>query len=144
MAKTRIALGFAAVLLVTIGTAAFAEQPKQGERPLLGNLIGTKLFRGLANTATGWVELPKQFSLSLEESGPQGFGPGVYKGFVHALGRTFVGIYEVVTFPVAVPPDYQPILDPEYVLSDRPAHPDDKPSGHPIPRDNFNEPPSVR
>lgn len=81
--------------------------------------IGAKLVRGVANTATGWVEIPKQITLTWQENGP---GPacswGLVKGIGFAVARTAVGAYEIVTFPAPLPDGYRPILDPEYVFAD--------------------------
>ena len=81
--------------------------------------IGVKLVRGVANAATGWVEIPKQISLTWQENGP---GPGctwgLVKGIGFAVARTAVGAYETVTFPAPIPDGYRPILDPEYVFTD--------------------------
>lgn len=81
--------------------------------------IGVKLVRGVANVATGWVEIPKQISLTWQESGPgPGSSWGLLKGIGYAAVRTAVGAYEVVTFPAPLPDGYRPILEPEYVFSD--------------------------
>jgi hypothetical protein len=43
-----------------------------------------------------------------------GTGKGIYKGAM----RLGVGVYEVVTFPLDVPANYQPIIYPETVFED--------------------------
>ncbi|MCQ9208093.1 MAG: exosortase system-associated protein, TIGR04073 family [Omnitrophica bacterium] len=78
-----------------------------------------KLGRGIANTLTGVVEIPKQvYQVSKEEH----IGKGITWGFLRGLGlgiaRTAVGLYEVVTFPFPQPADYEPIIDPEFVFDD--------------------------
>ena len=79
----------------------------------------TKLFRGIANAATGWMEIPKQISLTCEESGGgKGWTWGLAKGVGWAVARSVVGGYEIVTFPLPIPEGYKPILQPEYVMSD--------------------------
>ena len=81
--------------------------------------LGNKLFRGIVNLVTGWGEIPKQISLTWQESGP---GPawswGLAKGVGFAVGRTAAGAYEIVTFPAPIPDGYRPIFQPEYVFSD--------------------------
>ena len=86
-----------------------------------------KLLRGVANTLTGWVEIPKNiYDTSVEENLLAGGTLGTIEGIGMAIVRTGCGVYEVVTFPFPVPEGYQPILYPEYVLSnDMPADVDE-------------------
>ena len=84
-----------------------------------GELATRKMFRGIANAATGWMEIPKQMSLTWQDSGPGvGLSWGLVKGIGYAIARSVGGAYEIVTFPLPIPEDYKPIMEPEYVLSD--------------------------
>ncbi len=77
----------------------------------------TKLGRGVANTLTGWVELPKNiYNTSVEDNAFSGLTLGLAKGAGMTIVRTGAGIYEIVTFPFPVPQGYRPILEPEYVF----------------------------
>ena len=77
----------------------------------------TKLGRGVANTLTGWVELPKNvYDTSVEDNAFAGMTLGLAKGAGMTLVRTGAGIYEVATFPFALPENYKTILEPEYVF----------------------------
>ncbi len=77
----------------------------------------TKLGRGVANTLTGWVELPKNvYSTSVEQNALAGITVGLAKGAGMSIVRTSAGIYEIATFPFPLPQDYKPILEPEYVF----------------------------
>ncbi len=77
----------------------------------------TKLGRGVANTLTGWVELPKNiYSTSVEDNAFAGMTLGLAKGAGMTLVRTGAGIYEIATFPFPLPENYRPILEPEYVF----------------------------
>ena len=77
----------------------------------------TKLGRGVANTLTGWVELPKNiYDTSVEDNAFAGMTLGLAKGAGMTLVRTGAGIYEIATFPFPLPEDYRPILEPEYVF----------------------------
>ena len=101
--------------LVTLAGPAFAEQET-------GALVVTKLFRGIANAATGWMEIPKQMSLTWQAQGPGvGLSWGFIKGIGWAIARSVGGAYEIVTFPFPIPEEYKPIMQPEYVLSDLPS-----------------------
>jgi putative exosortase-associated protein (TIGR04073 family) len=94
-----------AVVILTAATVCFANDPF------------TKLGRGLANTLTGWVELPKNiYSTSVEDNPLAGVTLGLAKGAGMTLVRTGAGIFEIATFPFPLPEDYKPILEPEYVF----------------------------
>ena len=89
-----------------------------------GNAL-TKLGRGVGNAATGWMEIPSQVAQVNEAEGSiAGMSVGLVKGFAYGIGRTLVGLAELVTFPipnhVARPGDfradsYDPIIQPEFV-----------------------------
>ena len=94
-----------AALFMTATTVCFASDPF------------TKLGRGVANTLTGWVELPKNiYNTSVEDNAFTGMTLGLAKGAGMTLVRTGAGIYEIATFPFPLPEDYKPILEPEYVF----------------------------
>jgi len=77
----------------------------------------TKLGRGVANTLTGWVEIPKNiYNTSVEDNALAGMTLGLAKGAGMTIVRTGAGIYEIATFPFPLPEDYKPILEPEYVF----------------------------
>lgn len=94
-----------ALLVLMAATVCFASDPF------------TKLGRGVANTLTGWVELPKNiYSTSVEDNAFAGMTLGLAKGAGMSIVRTGAGIYEIATFPFPLPEDYKPILEPEYVF----------------------------
>ena len=94
-----------ALVVILASTVCFASDPF------------TKLGRGVANTLTGWVELPKNiYNTSVEDNAFAGMTLGLAKGAGMTLVRTGAGIYEIATFPFALPEDYKPILEPEYVF----------------------------
>ena len=91
---------------VSIATPSYANGPFK------------KLGRGLANTATGWIE----FFVTVQESCEKhdyigGLFYGIPTGIVKALIRTSIGLYETVTFAIPIPNDYEPILEPEFVTT---------------------------
>jgi len=76
-----------------------------------GNQVGDKFVRGFANTATGWVELPKNIvNTTKKDNLAYGLTVGLVMGVVHTVGRTVVGAVELVTFFVPTP-EY---LDPRF------------------------------
>jgi len=75
-----------------------------------------KAGRGLANIATGWLELPKQiYTTSKEDGTVKGIFLGPLKGLGMTLVRTVSGAGELMTFFVAFPGFYDPYFDPAYV-----------------------------
>ena len=91
--------------MITVSGFCFAQDPF------------TKLGRGVANTLTGWVELPKNiYATSVEDNAFTGMTLGLAKGAGMTLVRTGAGIYEIATFPFPLPENYKPILEPEYVF----------------------------
>lgn len=93
------------VVMATSTTLCFASDPF------------TKLGRGVANTLTGWVEIPKNiYDTSVEDNAFAGMTLGLAKGAGMTLVRTGAGIYEIATFPFPLPENYKPILEPEYVF----------------------------
>jgi len=125
MNPKRLSLGPAVAVLIMIAAAeaghpAFADDGTQDT----GRLVVTKLFRGIVNAATGWIEIPKQIWQENQASGPaKGWTWGFAKGIGYAVSRSMVGGYEIVTCPIPVPEGFRPIMHPEYVLSDLPENP---------------------
>lgn len=80
------------------------------------NGMGTKLGRGVANFATGWMEFPKQIYVTSKEDGAvSGIFIGPFKGIGMTVIRTFSGIAEFATFFIASPRFYSPYFEPAYV-----------------------------
>ena len=78
----------------------------------------TKLGRGAVNVVTGWVEIPKRISdTSREQGAAAGWTWGLLRGLGHGFVRTAAGLYEFFTFPFPAPPDYAPVIQPEYIFS---------------------------
>jgi putative exosortase-associated protein (TIGR04073 family) len=78
--------------------------------------MANKLARGVTNVATGWLEFPKQISITYNEEGlARGMTVGPLKGVGMALVRTVAGAGEALTFFVAYPSFFEPLFDPAYV-----------------------------
>jgi putative exosortase-associated protein (TIGR04073 family) len=91
--------------------AALAEpQPE-----MIAEKMAVKLSRGLANVATGIVELPKQTILTGRELGGIGYVYGPIKGITMTVYRCFIGAVETVFFMVPQPGYYDTLIDPAYV-----------------------------
>lgn len=61
---------------------------------------GLKLISGVANVATGWMELPKNISLwqRRTDNEPVGVTEGVLRGLVHTASRMASGALDLATF----------------------------------------------
>ena len=123
-------------LLVGVAMPAWADEPPsqaqatdEPNEPGLAAQIGTKLARGLTNFGFGWVEIPKQIYLVGRD---RGWLAGTFRGPAEGLGmfgaRTIAGMYEIFSFPVPLPPHYQPLMQPEFVWQPDPAWPVRSPS----------------
>ena len=82
---------------------------------------GGKLTRGLMNVLTGWLELPNAIvETSNRHNVLVGATWGTLQGASKGLLREAVAVYETVTFPIAVPANYAPILGPVYAFGSTP------------------------
>ncbi len=101
-----IALILVAVMVVMSGVPAYA-----------GDAV-EKLGRGTANVATCSFELPQTMGQTAEEKGPfAGLTWGVFQGALNVAARAAVGVYEIATFPLPLPKNYEPVLkEPEFFL----------------------------
>jgi len=98
-----LAAMFAALFIVAL-PSAMAED--------YGSGVVDKFSRGFANTATGWVELPKNIvNTTKKDNIGYGLTVGLVMGVVHTVGRTVVGAVELVTFFIPS----QEFVEPRYV-----------------------------
>ena len=68
-----------------------------------------RFVSGIANVATGFMELPKNIILTSQNEGPiYGVTIGLVMGIMHTVGRTVVGALDVVTFWVPANPSVYP------------------------------------
>jgi len=83
--------------MIVMAAALFAATPLMAGE--YGNDVGNKFTRGLANTATGWGEIPKNIANESSHSNVLvGITWGTVKGAAHAIGRTGVGVFDLGTF----------------------------------------------
>ena len=113
-------------LFLLCAMPAWGEEPLPQEEPepFLGIQIGTKMARGVTNLGLGWAEIPKQIYLVSQRGG---WAAGAFRGSIDGLGmfvaRTIAGMYEILTFPIPLPPHYQPLVGPEFVWQPEPPDP---------------------
>ena len=90
--------------------AAADQQPE-----MIAEKMAVKLVRGVTNTFTSIVELPKQTILTGREMGPVGYIVGPIKGVGMTFYRGLIGVVETVFCMVPQPGYYDPMMDPEFV-----------------------------
>jgi putative exosortase-associated protein (TIGR04073 family) len=79
------------------------------------NTPARKLGRGVSNLSLGVMAIPDEVIETTRKSGPAaGVTWGLVKGTGMMVVTEVVGLWEVLTCPFATPPDYTPILDPEF------------------------------
>ncbi len=96
------------VLVIALLGAADATAEAEGSSP-------RKLGRGLANLTTGVIVLPAKVIETTRAHGPfVGATWGVVKGFGWVVMTETIGLFEFLTCPFETPPDFKPILQPEF------------------------------
>ncbi len=104
-----------AVLCVLIITAILSSSTLASAE--LFQDITHKLFRGIANILTGWIEIPKNmYNDSVEVSPWYGWFTGLLKGIGFTVVRTGAGVWDTITFLFPIPSDYEPVWEPEFVF----------------------------
>jgi len=98
------------------GSGIYSEQdylqPGDWDEPSRWTVL-QKLGRGLSNTVTGWLEIPMRLQQRYRPDDPvTSICTASLMGIARGVARTGVGLFETVTFLVAIPEDYQPILPP--------------------------------
>jgi len=86
-----------------------------GETEAAVKKVTIKMYRGILNTFTGWVELVRQPTMIIKEDGPIGVPIGLTSGVFMAVTRTGAGIIEALTFPFTIHGSYDSIIDPDLV-----------------------------
>jgi len=112
---------FCFLLLAAVSTSLAHANPRtktvsnSDPQEVLGGM-SHKFVRGIANTATGIGEIPKQiYETSVSEGGFSGATVGPLKGIGMFVVRTVTGVIDVVTFFYPLPGFYEPIFYPEFV-----------------------------
>ena len=93
-------------LLVSFAPALYAKTPAD------------KLARGVGNLCSGFLEIPQTMGEEWENSNNAAVGctVGAVKGLVQGVVRTLSGIWDIISFPAALPEDYEPFYTPDYVF----------------------------
>ena len=100
------------LILVTLISGSFAQHA-------FAQTAVRKLGRGLANVFTGFLELPQNIvDVAKDEGAIAAVTYGIARGMAMSFLRTGVGLYETVTFLIPLPWDYEPILEPEFMMGE--------------------------
>jgi putative exosortase-associated protein (TIGR04073 family) len=111
MKKYLVLSAFLLVLVTLTSGVALAEQQPE----MIAEKMAIKLTRGIANTFTSIVELPKQTILTGRDMGAVGYIVGPIKGAGMTLYRGIIGMVEIIFCMVPQPGYYDPMMDPEFV-----------------------------
>lgn len=97
------------LLAAVCATSGFAAELESPATPL------RKLQRGFLNVALSPWELAHELSQNkkTDSAVPTWFG-GAGRGAAYTAGRALTGVYEMVTFPLPWPANYEPVLQPEF------------------------------
>lgn len=72
-----------------------------------------KLGRGVVNTVFGFIEIPKQtLKRAIDTKSSYGYASGLLVGIGYFVIREIAGVYEIVTFPIPLPSNFDPVMDP--------------------------------
>lgn len=100
-----LCLGLIAGLVLAFPGAAAAER----------YTAARKFARGAANMTVGVLHIPGQIVHTVQEKGPFiGATWGFVKGVGYTVAAEVVGVFEFLTCPFETPPDFEPILKPEF------------------------------
>ncbi len=76
-----------------------------------------KLGRGLVNIVScPWEIVYQMIEMEKSERRPIAAVGGFFKGLAYMPVRLLAGVYEVVTFPIPIPPGYRSVIHPEIVV----------------------------
>lgn len=103
------------VLVNASGTLQAAEVENEGTWQ-------RKLQRGFLNVALSPLEISNELDKEKKnDTLPPSWIAGAGRGAAFMVGRALVGVYEMVTFPLAYPNCYKPVLQPEFAWQHLPS-----------------------
>lgn len=112
----RAARGSLRISVVAIATAAILVASLAASTAQAGpHTAAHKFRRGVSNIGLGVLAIPGQMTHLSKE---KGYAIGLPLGFVQGLGwmvvTEFVGMYELLSSPFEMPPEFRPMITPEY------------------------------
>mgnify|MGYP000164341451 CR=1 FL=1 len=104
MRHKQIFLPLFASLFLIFSSVSIAEESSYGAK------IGQKTLRGLSNATLGILEVPKGIIKTTNDTNAiYGLTAGTFLGLINTLGRTSVGVLDLITFPLPTKPVIQPV-----------------------------------
>ena len=96
----RVRTRFALMLFMLFLFSSQAKANEEITAEIYFSRAGMKILSGVANVATGWVELPKNIILWGQKDNNKlvGYTEGVLRGIVHTASRTGSGALDLATF----------------------------------------------
>lgn len=117
--KSRVIMSLVVLALVSVSSSVTARSTNYERRQSDLDKAFTKLGRGVVNVLTCWVEWPSNVATEWERTDPiTGMVVGSVKGISWGFARFATGVFETFTFPFPVPAGYEPMMLPEYIISD--------------------------
>jgi putative exosortase-associated protein (TIGR04073 family) len=111
--KTNSPMLFALLITALLSTASIARAQQPTES--YGDTVSRKISSGIANLTLSVAEVPKNIIIVSNQTNVLfGLAGGLILGGVDLLGRTSVGILDLITAPLPT----QPIVFPLYVWED--------------------------
>lgn len=100
---------FTVLAFLVFSLVAQAAEIQQANGPV------RKLQRGFLNMVLSPFEISHELAkVKKEDKAIPSWIGGAGRGAFYAVGRSLVGIYEVVTAPIAFPARYEPVINPEF------------------------------
>jgi putative exosortase-associated protein (TIGR04073 family) len=97
------------------GLSSIPAAAEDGSSLSYGSKIGGKFLIGMMNATTGIVEIPKTMMTETASDGlAMGMTVGLVKGMTNMLGRSLMGMMDVVSFPIPT----KPLIKPPVVFQD--------------------------
>lgn len=97
------------ILFLLFSSSAFSAEMEPAGTPL------RKLQRGFLNIALSPMEISHEIRRDKKrEDFIPGWVTGLGRGVSFAAGRALVGAYEMLSFPIALPAAYEPVVLPEF------------------------------
>lgn len=97
-------------LLVLFVCAFSAQAREEITADIYFERAGLKILSGVANTATGWMELTKNIGTKTDKDGIAGVPEGLLWGLYHTAARTGSGIADFATFWLPTYPTPEPVF----------------------------------
>lgn len=103
------------ILLIVLGIGVQASAQEGQRSDVIAGKMTFKFVRGVTNTATCFIEIPKQIHMSVRDRGAVGIVVGPLRGIGMTVYRAFIGAAEAALFLVPQPGYYDPMINPDFV-----------------------------